>query len=66
VGGDRDATSGDASDGDAFTVTTDVSFPLEVQQQNSLAEQLQKLSKLREGGILSDDEFAIAKAKLLG
>ncbi len=49
-----------------FAVTTDVSFPVEVQERDSLAEQLMKLQKLREDGIISDDEMAIAKAKLLG
>ncbi|MDP6980915.1 MAG: hypothetical protein QF570_20325 [Myxococcota bacterium] len=49
-----------------FAVATDVSFPIEVQQRDSLAEQLMKLQKLRDDGIISDDEMAIAKAKLLG
>lgn len=46
-------------------VTSDVSFPLEVQQRDSLADQIMKLQKLREDGIISDEEMAIAKAKLL-
>lgn len=49
-----------------FKVSTDVSFPIEVQEQDSLAEQLEKLRRLNEDGILSDEEFAVAKAKLLG
>ena len=48
-----------------FVVTTDVSFPIEVQEQDSLAEQLQKLQRLKEQDIITADEFAIAKAKLL-
>jgi hypothetical protein len=42
-----------------------VSFPLEVQEQTSLADQLDKLNRLREEGIISTEEFAVAKAKLL-
>ncbi len=55
----------DAEDNDGFVVTRDVSFPLEVQEQTSLADQLEKLQKLRRDGIISPEEFAIAKAKLL-
>jgi hypothetical protein len=51
---------------DTFSVTSDVSFPLEVQEQDSLAEQIMKLQKLREGGIISEEEMSSAKAKLLG
>jgi hypothetical protein len=58
-----DADSGDA--GDDFKVATDVSFPLEVQEQDSLADQIMKLHQLRESGIISEEEMAIAKAKLL-
>jgi hypothetical protein len=49
-----------------FKVNSDVSFPVEVQQHDSLAEQILKLQKLKEDGIISDDEMTIAKAKLLG
>jgi len=52
-------------DEEEFAVTTDVSFPIEVQEQDSLAEQLMKLQKLRDGGVISEEELAIAKAKLL-
>ncbi len=45
---------------------TDVSFPLEIQERRSLADQLEKLSKLQEQGIISAEEYAVAKAKLLG
>ncbi len=55
----------DADEDDDFAVTSDVSFPLEVQEQDSLAEQIMKLQKLREDGIISDEEMTIAKAKLL-
>ncbi len=60
---DLDAELGEEED---LVVTTDVSFPIEVQEQDSLAEQLMKLQKLRDDGIISDEEMAIAKAKLLG
>lgn len=48
-----------------FNVTSDVSFPIEVQEQDSLAEQIMKLHKLQEDGIISDEEMVMAKAKLL-
>lgn len=35
-------------------------------RQNNLSEELLKLSELRDKGVLSDDEFTAAKAKLLG
>lgn len=50
---------------DDFKVVTDVSFPLEVQEQDSLADQIMKLHQLRESGIISEEEMTIAKAKLL-
>ena len=53
-------------DGGEFAVTTDVSFPLEVQEHDSLADQLQKLGKLHEQGVITAEELAVAKAKLLG
>lgn len=57
-----------ASDSGAgeVVVTDDVSFPVEMQEQASLAEQLEKLGRLRAQGILSDEEFSIAKARLFG
>jgi hypothetical protein len=58
---DAEATS---ASGD-FQISSDVSFPLEVQEQTSLADQLDKLNRLREEGIISTEEFAVAKAKLL-
>ena len=48
-----------------FVVTTDVSFPLEIQQQGSLADQIAKLRRLADDKIISEEEFAVAKAKLL-
>lgn len=59
----------DAEDGGAdqdFRVTTDVSYPLEIQEQRSIADQLEKLGSLHRQGIISAEELAIAKAKLLG
>ena len=59
--------AGEASDEKSdFVVTTDVSFPLEIQQQSSLADQIAKLRRLADDGIISEEEFAVAKAKLLG
>lgn len=51
---------------ETFSVTTDVSFPIEIQEQDSIAEQITKLHKLREDGVISEEEMAIAKAKLFG
>ncbi len=54
------------AEADDFVVTTDVSFPVEVQRGDALADQLRKLNQLLTQGILSEEEYAIAKAKLLG
>ena len=55
----------DCDDGD-LVVDTDVSFPVEVQRGDALADQLGKLNQLLGQGILTEEEYAIAKAKLLG
>jgi hypothetical protein len=55
----------DPSEGD-LVVTQDVSFPVEVQRGDALADQLRKLNLLLTQGILTEEEYAIAKAKLLG
>jgi hypothetical protein len=52
-------------DDEGMQVTTDVSFPVEIQEQRSIADQLEKLSKLQQQGIISAEEYAVAKAKLL-
>lgn len=49
-----------------FVVTTDVSFPVEVQTGDALADQLKKLNQLMAQGVLTEEEYAVAKAKLLG
>jgi len=46
-------------------VNADVSFPVEVQRGDALADQLRKLNQLLTQGILTEQEYAIAKAKLL-
>lgn len=58
---------GDQGDDGDFVVSTDVSFPAEAQQHQptQIADQLAKLRRLADDGIISEDEFAIAKAKLL-
>jgi len=50
---------------DDFVVATDVSFPVEVQTGDALADQLRKLNQLVEQGVLTPEEYAVAKAKLL-
>lgn len=53
--------------GDAnFVVTNDVSFPVEVQSGDALADQLRKLNQLMAQGVLTEEEYAVAKSKLLG
>lgn len=39
--------------------------PAQPVQSNSIAEEIEKLNKLREAGALSEEEFAQAKARLL-
>jgi len=51
---------------ESLEVTQDVSFPIEVQRGDALADQLRKLNVLLTQGILTEQEYAIAKAKLLG
>ena len=51
---------------DDFVVATDVSFPVEVQSADTLADPLRKLIQLLEQGVLTEEEYAVAKAKLLG
>ena len=46
-------------------VTSDVSFPVEIQRGDALADQLQKLNQLLEQSVLTEEEYAVAKAKLL-
>jgi hypothetical protein len=58
-------SAGEETNDPDFVVTTDVSFPLEIQQQGSLADQIAKLRRLADDKIISEEEFAVAKAKLL-
>ena len=46
-------------------ITTDVSFPLEVQMDDAVGDQLSKLSRLLEQRVLTEEEYSIAKAKIL-
>jgi hypothetical protein len=62
-GGSNDQAEGEDEAG--FVVTTDVSFPVELQAQGTLADQIAKLRRLADDGIINEDEFAVAKAKLL-
>ncbi len=61
-----DVDSCDGSGSDGFVVSTDVSVPYELQQQASIADQIRKLDRLRADGVITGEEFAVAKAKLLG
>jgi len=60
----RDEIDFEAAPGE-FQVETDVSFPVEVQSGEALADQLRKLNSLLEQGILTAEEYAVAKTKLL-
>ncbi len=44
---------------------SDVSYPVELQEGDALADQLRKLSSLLSQGVLSPKEYAVAKSKLL-
>ena len=57
---------GGESDSDDVQISSDVSFPLEIQRESSIADQLAKLVKLHEAGVLSAEELQVAKTKLLG
>ena len=48
-----------------FVVTPDVSFPVEVQTGDALVDELRKLNRLMSQGVLTEEEYAIAKSKLL-
>ena len=52
--------------GGQIQVSSDVSYPPALQDPGRLADQLEKLGKLQQQGILTKEELAIAKAKLLG
>ena len=54
----------DSEEGE-LVVNPDVSFPVEVQRGDALADQLRKLNQLLTQGILTEEEYAIAKAKIL-
>lgn len=49
-----------------FVVATNVSFPIEIQSGDALADPLRKPSQLVEQGVLTEEESAVAKAKRLG
>ncbi len=48
-----------------FVVATDVSFPVAVQAGDALADPLRKLNQLLEQGVLTAEEYAVAKSKIL-
>lgn len=55
----------DGNSDDQFQISSDVSFPVEVQERTLLADEIRKLQWLRDDGIIDEQEFAAAKAKLL-
>jgi hypothetical protein len=52
-------------DDEELVVSADVSFPLEVQAGDTTLEQLGKLNQMLDQQMLTEEEFEIAKAKLL-
>ena len=50
---------------DELKIETDVSFPLEVQERSSIADQIAKLRNLVADGTLTQEEFEAAKARVL-
>ena len=61
---DLDSVPSDESDPDS-KVSEDVSFPIEVQERALIADDLRKLVRLFEDGLINEQEFDAAKAKLL-
>ena len=55
----------DENDDKDLEITTDVSFPLEMQERGSIADQIEKLRRLAADGVLSQEEFEAAKARVL-
>jgi hypothetical protein len=53
-----------AIDGE-FQVTSDISLPVEIQDQLSLSDQLDRLKRLFDSGGLTEEEYHRAKSKLL-
>ncbi len=60
-----DVDDPNAVESDGFSVTSDISLPVEIQSELSLSDQLDKLKRLHESGDLTEEEFQRAKAKLL-
>ena len=52
-------------DSEGMAVSTDVSFPVELQENARVADEIQKLHRLQREGVISAEELAIAKSKLL-
>jgi hypothetical protein len=52
--------------GPNLRATETIPPPATARPEPSLAEQLEDLGKLRADGVLTDDEFAMAKRRLLG
>lgn len=61
---ERDTIELDEDD-EGFAISSDVSFPIEVQERGVVAEEIRKLQRLRDDGVIDDQEFSAAKAKLL-
>jgi uncharacterized integral membrane protein len=47
-------------------LSSDVSYPVELQESTKVADEIRKLQRLLEDGIIDAQEFSAAKAKLLG
>jgi len=58
------AEEADLDEGD-FAVSEDVSFPIELQESAAISQQIERLQRLLESGIIDEHEFAAAKAKIL-
>ncbi len=71
VNQDENAVQFDKKDGQAFRALRDFVQVILAQRDApedsaSIADELSKLAQLRDQGVLTDDEFAAQKAKLLG
>lgn len=62
----RAALEPPAVDDEDFDASSAISLPVEIQDERKISDQLDKLRRLLESGHLTQDEYQVAKQKLLG
>ena len=50
----------------SLEISTDVSYPVELQEAQALTQQIERLRRLHDEGVIDEQEFAAAKARILG